>query len=55
MTEALAEAALFELPSLECRVDAYGNLCYYNSLGQLHRVHGPAVEYGDSSDVLGET
>ena len=45
----MTEASLFELLSLECRVDAYGNVCYYNSLGQLHRVHGPAIEYSDGA------
>ena len=43
MTEALTEAALFELLSLECRVDSHGNVRYYNAQVQLHRVHGPAV------------
>ena len=45
MTETLTEAALFELLSLECRVDSDGNVHYHNSLGQIHREHGPAVEY----------
>ena len=40
----MTEAALFELLSLECRVDSDGVVRYYNSLGQIHRVHGPAVE-----------
>ena len=44
MTDSLTEAALFELLSLECGVDADGSVYYYNAQGQLHRVHGPAVE-----------
>jgi hypothetical protein len=47
MTEAMAELALCELLSLECRVCRDGTLRYYNALGELHRVHGPAVEYSD--------
>ena len=38
------EAALFELLTLECKVDASGTVCYFNAQGQLHRVYGPAVE-----------
>ena len=45
MTETLTELALFELLSLDCRVDNVGSLRYYNVQGQLHRVHGPAFEY----------
>ena len=43
----MTEAALFELLSLECHVDSYGDVYYYNALGQLHREYGPAVEYSD--------
>ena len=43
----IEEAALFELLSLECRVDSDGALRYYNAHGQLHRVHGPAFEHPD--------
>ena len=43
MTDAMTEEAVFELLSLECRVDSDGNVRYYNAQGQLHRVHGPAV------------
>ena len=43
MTEAMTEESLFELLSLECRVDGTGTLRYYDALGQLHRIHGPAV------------
>jgi hypothetical protein len=38
---------LFELLSLDCRVDEYGTVQYYNTLGKLHRVYGPAIEYSD--------
>ena len=40
----MTEAALFELLSLECCVDCNGTIRYYNTQGQLHRVHGPAVD-----------
>ena len=49
MTDSLTEAALFELLSLECRVDSNGNVRYYNAQGQIHRVHGPAIEYSNGS------
>ena len=49
MTEAMTEATLFELLSLECRVDSDGTVRYYNAQGKIHRVHGPAVEYSDGS------
>ena len=39
----MTELALFELLTLDCRVDEYGTVRYYNSSGQLHRVHGPAA------------
>jgi hypothetical protein len=49
MTEAMAETmtadAVFELLTLDCRVDGLGSLRYYNALGQRHRAHGPAIEY----------
>jgi hypothetical protein len=47
MTEVLTEDAVFELLSLECRVDDYGTVHYYNALGQRHRVYGPAVIYSN--------
>ena len=47
MTGPMPEEALFELLSLECRIGSDGALLYYNSLGKLHRVHGPAVEWAD--------
>ena len=43
MTDVLTEDALFELLSLEFRIDREGTVYYFNSLGQLHRIHGPAV------------
>ena len=43
----MTELALFELLTLESRVDEYGTLHYYNAQGQLHRVYGPAVECPD--------
>ena len=49
MTEPMPATALFELLSLECRVNSYGTTTYHNSNGQLHRIHGPAVEYSDGS------
>ena len=46
MAEAMTkeEASLFELLTLECKVDARGTVRHFNAQGQLHRVHGPAVE-----------
>ena len=44
MTEAMSEDAVFEALTLECHVDEYGTVRYYNALGQLHREYGPAVE-----------
>ena len=45
MPEAMTEEALFEMLALECRVDSDGDVYYHNALGQIHRVHGPAIEY----------
>ena len=47
MTDAITELPLFELLSLECRVDECGIIRYYNAQGQLHREYGPAVVYVD--------
>ena len=41
----MSEAAVFEILQLYLKVDAAGTRRYYNSEGQLHRVHGPAVEF----------
>jgi hypothetical protein len=49
MTEAMTELALFELLTLECRVDDCGIIRYYNAQGQLHRVYGPAVDRADGA------
>ena len=43
----MTDDALFELLSLECRVDEDGAVNYYNALGQRHRVHGPAIDWPD--------
>ena len=47
MTGPMTEETLFELLSLECRVDSDGTVHYHNAQGQLHRVHGLAVEHSD--------
>ena len=51
LVEPLTELALFELLTLDCRVDFDGTLRYYNMQGQLHRVYGPAVEYADNTQA----
>ena len=43
----MTEDALFELLTLECRVDFDGTLRYYNTRGELHRLYGPAIECTD--------
>ena len=40
----MTEDAVFELLTLECRVDEYGTVRYLNGMGHRHRVHGPAIE-----------
>ena len=47
----MTEDAVFELLSLDCRVDSNGTVRYYNALGQLHRMYGPAVKYADGTHV----
>ena len=47
MTDTISEEALFELLSLECRVDSDGTVRYYNAQGQLHREYGPAIVQPD--------
>lgn len=47
----MTEAVLFELLSLDCRVDADGSVRYYNAQGQLHREYGPAIKYADGTLV----
>ena len=47
----MTEDAVFEALALECRVDKYGTVRYFNTLGELHRVHGPAVEYSDGDSA----
>ena len=51
MTPATTDDALFELLSLECRVDSDGATRYYNALGQRHRRYGPAIEHSDGYRV----
>ena len=51
MSEPMTAAALFELLSLECRVDSNGSVRYYNSLGKIHREYGPALKYVDGAQV----
>ena len=41
--------ALAELLTLTLTVDQWGNRRYLNSHGQLHRQHGPAVEWADGT------
>ena len=41
----MSEAAVFEILQLHPNVDDEGTRRYYNCEGQLHRVHGPAVEF----------
>ena len=41
----MSEQAVFEALQLRLEVDNAGTRRYYNGEGQLHRVHGPAVEY----------
>ena len=45
----MTEDAVFELLSLDCRVDSNGTVRYYNAQGRLHRVYGPAVKYADGT------
>ena len=42
-----SDAALAELLTLTVEVNQWGATIYRNHLGQLHRIHGPAVEYTD--------
>ena len=42
----LSDAALAELLTLTVEVVEYAT-CYRNHLGQLHRIHGPAVIWRD--------
>ena len=47
MAEVSSELSLFEALALDRRVDEYGTARYYTTLGKLHRVYGPAIEYSD--------
>lgn len=42
----LSDESLAELLSLTVTVNEYGTY-YRNALGQLHRIHGPAMIYAD--------
>ena len=41
----MSEHAVFEALQLLLEVDFMGTRRYYNGEGQLHRLHGPAVEF----------
>ena len=41
----MSEQAVFDALKYRIEVDNEGTRRYYNSAGQLHRVHGPAVEF----------
>lgn len=41
----MSKTEVFEALQLRLEVDSVGTRRYYNSAGQLHRLHGPAVEY----------
>ena len=45
----LSDAALAELVSLTIEVDECSTTIYRNHLGQIHRVHGPAIEFVDGT------
>ena len=51
MNESDSSDALVELLTLTLTltVDKHGTRIYRNSLGQYHRIHGPALEYADGS------
>ena len=38
---------LVEMLTLTLTVDEFGTRIYRNSLGELHRIHGPAIERAD--------
>ena len=44
-----SDAALAELLTLTVEVDDWGNTIYRNHLGQLHRIHGPAIVWADGA------
>ena len=41
----MSEQDVFDALKYRIEVDNEGTRRYYNSAGQLHRVHGPAVEF----------
>ena len=42
-------AEVFDSLKYRIEVDEYGNRRYYNALGQLHRLDGPAIERSDGT------
>lgn len=47
----LSDDALAELLTLTVEVDGHGTTLYRNQLGQIHRVHGPALIYIEGTRV----
>lgn len=45
----MSEQEVFDALRYRVEVDSYGNRCYYDTNGQLHRTDGPAIEYADGS------
>ena len=45
----MSEQEVFDALKYRIEVDSYGNRCYYDTNGQLHRTDGPALEYADGS------
>lgn len=43
------EDILFELLQLKCSITGYGAKVYRNSVGEIHRVFGPAIEHHSGS------
>ena len=41
--------ALAELLTLTLTVDEFGSRIYRNSVGLLHRIHGPAIEWANGT------
>ena len=41
--------ALAELLTLTLTVDEFGTRIYRNSVGLLHRIHGPAIEWANGT------
>lgn len=43
----MSEQDVFDALKYRTEVDRHGTRRYYNGAGQLHRLHGPAVEWYD--------